>query len=145
MDSADFHSARGRFARSRDEVAEWGSHAPRLNSNAARGKFAPSRTITKNILDKSDQGFCLNLPAVQWILLAQRLSFRASNFPRQWFADHRGRAAALLGKLSSRANPSGKPAFREYLLLCYQPLCLWEASFPLGLLFSMATKFCTRL
>lgn len=68
-------------ARARDKVAESGGDAPRLNSNAARGKFAPSRTITKSVLDKLLQGFCANLLGGEWVLLGQWLSLRSSNFP----------------------------------------------------------------
>jgi hypothetical protein len=69
--AAPRQSAGTQSARARDEVAEWGSHAPRLNSNAAGGKFAPSRTITKSVLDKLDHRFCANHPGGEWVLLGQ--------------------------------------------------------------------------
>jgi hypothetical protein len=69
--AAPHRSTGTRSARARDEVAEPGVDAARLNSNAARGKFAPSRTLTKSVLDKLDQSFCLNLPGAEWVLLGQ--------------------------------------------------------------------------
>lgn len=58
-------------------------------------------TVTTDLLPAraSARFFCPNLPAAQWILLGEWLSFQSSNFPDT----HR-----LLEKLFPRPNPSGE-------------------------------------